>query len=108
MTAFQDLGIKMVNPNDTDMVHKIAVTMLDTRVVPGFSLDPFSNLEALKSNSVTHMPPDLYFLVRTVQMMRGIAYAFDLNFSLADHWAPLAQRVIEKDRLNKTQGTPLW
>jgi len=106
--AFQDLGIEMVNPNDTDMVHKIAVTMLDTRIVPGFSLDPFSNMEALKSNSVTRMPPDLYFLVRTVQMMRGIAYAFDLNFSLADHWVPLAQRVIDQDRVNKVQSTPLW
>ena len=42
------------------------------------------------------MPSDFYFLVRTVQLMRGIAYAFDLDYSLAQSWGPYALRAIDR------------
>lgn len=42
------------------------------------------------------MPSDLYFVVRTIQMVRGIAYAFDLDYSLARSWGPYARRIIHQ------------
>lgn len=35
ISAFSNLGIQVSNPSDRVTIHKIAVTMLDTRSVPG-------------------------------------------------------------------------
>jgi aarF domain-containing kinase len=83
------------------MVYNIAVTMLDTKQVPGFNIDPFNSMEILQNNTVTKMPSDLYFVVRTVQLLRGITFAFGLDYSLADKWSYLAQRVIAKNEDQK-------
>ena len=93
---FYGLGIKVTDTSDTDFVEKMALTMLDTRKVPGLVLDPFSKDSSVGKNTVAAMPSDFYFLVRTVQLMRGIAYAFDLDFSLAEKWGPYAKRAISR------------
>ena len=95
--CFKNLGIEVTNSDDAEAVYKIAVTMLDTKQVPGFVIDPFNSMEMLRNNSVTKMPSDLYFVVRTVQLLRGITFAFGLDYSLADKWSHLAQRVISKE-----------
>ena len=96
--AFFGLGCRVADPGDFDTVYGIAVSMLDTRSVPGYVIDPFSPDNALKKNGVTKMPPDLYFLVRAVQLFRGIAFAFDLqHYSVAEKWAPHAKKIILAD-----------
>ena len=40
--AFLDLGIQVGNPERRNSVEGMAVTMLDTRVMPGYDMDPFS------------------------------------------------------------------
>ena len=49
-----------------------------------------------QKNAVSKMPPDLYFLVRTVQLLRGISSAFELDFSLSHAWAPYAARTLRR------------
>ena len=39
--SFKRLGIEVSNPDDYDSIADIAVTVLDTRVVPGYIIDPF-------------------------------------------------------------------
>ena len=97
--AFFKLGFTVDQPNDWATVEGIAKTMLDTKVVPGYDMNPFSDQNALKSNAVTSLPPDIYFVIRTVQLLRGIAFAFNVDYSLAETWAPYARRVL-KDDLN--------
>ena len=114
-------GIETSGPGDKKTVADIAVTMLDTKRVPGYVLNPFDPNHSLKTNAVSKLPPDLYFLgipsciiavnvllhtsslylycphtlpVRTVQLLKGISFAFDLDFSLAQTWAPLARKTI--------------
>ena len=94
--SFFRLGVEVSNPNDYESIADIAVTMLDTRVVPGYIIDPFNPLNALKKNAVSKMPSDLYFVVRTVQLLRGIASAFDLDYSLSTAWGPYATKIISK------------
>lgn len=94
--SFKRLGVEVSNPNDYDSIADIAVTMLDTRVVPGYIIDPFNPNNALKRNAVSKMPSDLYFVVRTVQLLRGIASAFNLDYSLSTAWGPYADRIILK------------
>jgi len=92
--AIFKLGVCVSNPTDKKTVKAIALTMLDTQHVPDYVIDPFDPRNSLKVNSVTKMPSDLYFIVRTVQLMRGICFAFDLDYSLAAAWAPLAKQVL--------------
>ena len=93
--AFFKLGVCVADPSDRHTVSKIALSMLDTQKVPGFIIDPFDPRNSLKTNSVTKMPAEMYFLVRTVQLMRGICFAFGLDYSLADQWAPLAKETLK-------------
>ena len=90
-----NLGVRVSNPSDRAMVKRIGLTMLDTGRVEGYVIDPFDPRNTLKSNSVTKMPSELYFIVRTVQLFRGICFAFDLDYSLAARWAPLARAVVK-------------
>jgi aarF domain-containing kinase len=94
--SFKRLGIEVSNPDDHDSIADIAVTVLDTRVIPGYIIDPFNPNNALKRNAVSKMPQDLYFVVRTVQLLRGIASAFDLDYSLSTAWAPYAAKIVSK------------
>jgi aarF domain-containing kinase len=76
----------------------MAVAMFDTRYFPKFSIDPFSANSALKRNSIISMPSDLFFILRTVQLLRGITTAFQLkDFSLADEWLPYAKMVLKNN-----------
>ena len=94
--SFKRLGIEVSNPDDYDSIADIAVTVLDTRVVPGYIIDPFNPNNALKRNAVCKMPQDLYFVVRTVQLLRGIASAFDLDYSLSAAWGHYAEKIVSK------------
>lgn len=69
--SFKRLGIEMENPNDHDSISKIAMTMLDTVEIENYSMNPFSSDNALKLNAVVNMPPELYFVVRSIQLLRG-------------------------------------
>lgn len=100
---FYALGIRVSDTSDTDFVEKMALTMLDTKKVPGLVIDPFSKDSSIGKNTVAAMPSDFYFLVRTVQLMRGIAYAFDLDYSLAQSWIPYAKKAIERYEKKNSQ-----
>ena len=64
-----DFEIDNINTYIIDFVEKMALTMLDTRKVPGLILDPFSKDSSVGKNTVAAMPSDFYFLVRTVQLV---------------------------------------
>jgi len=55
-------GIETSNPGDLKAVQDIAVTMLDTRRVPGYVLNPFDPNHSMKKNAISKLPPDIYFL----------------------------------------------
>lgn len=90
--ALFDIGVKVTHPEDKATVEAIAVTMLDTRIMEGYPSDPFDERCASFANPILLMPPDIYFLVRSVQMMRGLTSAFHLNFSIAKEWGSLASK----------------
>lgn len=73
--SFNGLGVKLSNPDDDDSVEKLALVMFDTRTIKGLDFNPFSDNNVLKLNSVQEYPQDLYFILRTVLMFRGMAQA---------------------------------
>lgn len=73
--SFNSLGVKLSNPDDADSIEKLALVMFDTRTIRGLDFNPFSNNNVLKLNAVQEYPQDLYFILRTVLMFRGMAQA---------------------------------
>lgn len=71
--SFQRLGVKLSNPDDADSIEKLALVMFDTRTIKGLDFNPFSSNNVLKLNAVQEYPQDLYFILRTVLMFRGMA-----------------------------------
>lgn len=84
----------MSSPDDADSIEKLALVMFDTRTIKGLDFNPFSDNNVLKLNSVQEYPQDLYFILRTVLMFRGMAQSLGVEFSIADKWAPHAQRLL--------------
>jgi len=91
---FFDLGVRVEKPDNVTSVGFHAKVMFDTCQVPGYDINPFSPNCALRENSVTSLPPDIYFVMRTVQLMRGITFAFNIDYSLAQAWSPYARRLL--------------
>lgn len=73
--SFNSLGVKLSNPDDADSIEKLALVMFDTRTIKGLDFNPFSENNVLKLNAVQEYPQDLYFILRTVLMFRGMAQA---------------------------------
>lgn len=71
---------------------KLAYTMFDTASVPGVSDNPFAADSALSEGSVTNMPKDLFFLLRTIQILKGLCSAtFNSDYSLISSWGEIAR-----------------
>ena len=65
--AFANLGIKMTDPDDKRGVEFMALSMLDTRQIPGFTMDPFGPDSPISGNTICEMPSDLYAMPHSVQ-----------------------------------------
>lgn len=75
---------------------ELAYTMFDTASVPGVSDNPFSDNSALRSASVEKLPKDLVFLLRTMQLLRGISVATGNNdFSMVSCWGNIARAEVK-------------
>lgn len=108
--GLEGLGIKVVRSNkpekrprkarrkrsDLTIEEQLAYTMFDTAAVPGVSDNPFSEDSALRSATVEKLPKDLVFLLRTMQLLRGISRAtFNADFSMVSCWGEIARAEIE-------------
>lgn len=52
-------------------------------------MDPFDPASPIKQLEITHFPPDMFFVLRTVQLLRGLATGMGVrDFSTAEQWCP--------------------
>lgn len=76
---------------------KLAYTMFDTAAVEGVSDNPFSSESALREGSISSLPKDLVFLLRTMQILKGICKATgNDDFSMISAWKNAAEREVSK------------
>ncbi|KAL0038379.1 hypothetical protein WJX77_004264 [Trebouxia sp. C0004] len=85
------LGVK-TSTADPAVRAKMGYAMFDTRL----KVDPFAADSPLKQTSVDDFPPDLFFVLRVVQLIRGLAVSMGVeDFSSASQWKPFAQEALQ-------------
>lgn len=58
-------------------------------------VDPFAADSPIKTVSIERFPPDVFFVLRVVQMLRGLAGGMGVrDFSAVEQWAPYARAAL--------------
>jgi len=62
----------------------------------------------LRQNAIVSFPSDLSYVLRSIQLLRGMATHMNVDYSLAHHWSPLARELLENGGpfKNKVKGKP--
>ncbi|KAK9908263.1 hypothetical protein WJX75_005060 [Coccomyxa subellipsoidea] len=89
-----DLGLRFERSDNEALMTKMAFGMFDTRT--SHRVDPFSPDSPIKSLGISHFPPDVFFVLRVMQLLRGLAGGLGVDFSAAKQWAPLARRALRR------------
>jgi len=107
--AFRALGIVTeVTPlglasglTERDLILNTAYRMWDSRG----RVQPFAANSTLRQLATRELPPELFFVLRSVQLLRGLAAAAGVEMSVARRWEPLARKVLEaKARRERGDG----
>jgi aarF domain-containing kinase len=104
--SFRKLGIIVHESiqEDEEMIEKLALTLFDTKAKP-VKLRSFpaesntkKNIKQQPKNLIESVPSDLFFIIRTIQLIRGITHSLGVtDFSLAEEWEPFATEFILKN-----------
>ncbi|XP_010248833.1 PREDICTED: uncharacterized protein slr0889-like isoform X1 [Nelumbo nucifera] len=111
--SYRELGIKTLSKCDDEQTEmlKLAQTMFDTKLPPGvMMLQPFSEESSIKKIAVQNFPEELFSILRTVHLLRGLGVGLGINYSCAEQWRPIAEealylsgRLKDKDLKTKLQ-----
>ena len=96
--ALADLGI-VLSRRDDALASQIARGMFDTISTTAegkkFRVDPFAEDSPIRQVSITTFPPDIFFILRVTQMLRGLAGGMGVDdFSNVAQWRPYAEAAV--------------
>ncbi|XP_023733568.1 uncharacterized protein LOC111881408 [Lactuca sativa] len=95
--GFRELGIdtlSMCSDEKTELF-KLAQVMFDTKLPPGVKvLQPFSEDSSIKKVAVRSFPEELFSVLRTVQLLRGLSVGLGIDCSCAEQWRPIAEEAL--------------
>lgn len=95
--SYRELGIKTLSmcENELKELFKLAETMFDTKLPPGVTmLQPFSDESSIKKIAVQAFPEELFSVLRTVHLLRGLSVGLGINYSCAEQWRPIAEEAL--------------
>ncbi|KAL6759162.1 hypothetical protein V8C86DRAFT_2580560 [Haematococcus lacustris] len=105
--ALADVGVATAR-DDVPLRAEMAFGMFDTRG----KINPFDPNSPIKKCAITAFPPDLFFVLRVVQLLRGMASGMGISdFSSASQWAPLARTALASggaDSSSSSAGGRRW
>lgn len=100
--ALQKVGVRL-GAGSPALASRMAYGMFDTRG----RVDPFDANSPMKKMAVEHFPSDMFFVLRVVQLLRGLATHMGVsNFSTAHQWRPFADDTLRQHGL--LQEAPWW
>jgi len=95
--SYRELGIDTLSKceDEQNEMLKLAQTMFDTKLPPGVTmLQPFSEGSSIKKISVQAFPEELFSVLRTVHLLRGLSVGLGINYSCAEQWRPIAEEAL--------------
>eukprot|EP00249_Psilotum_nudum_P007121 c20317_g1_i4 orf=478-1797(+) len=95
--CFKNLGIVTARRGEEDLasLKTMAVMMFDTKLPPGLSkVTPFGEESMLKKFPVTNFPKELFFILRTIHLLRGLSIGMGISYSCAHEWKQLAEAAV--------------
>ncbi|XP_057416631.1 protein ACTIVITY OF BC1 COMPLEX KINASE 8, chloroplastic-like [Lotus japonicus] len=95
--SYRELGIETFSKceNELQEMFKLAETMFDTKLPPGVTmLQPFSDESSIKKIAVQAFPEELFSVLRTVHLLRGLSVGLGINYSCAEQWRPIAEEAL--------------
>ncbi|KAK9826471.1 hypothetical protein WJX81_002686 [Elliptochloris bilobata] len=88
------LGLRFER-QDARLATRMAFGMFDTDA--SLRVDPFAADSPIKAMGIEHFPPDVFFVLRVMQLLRGLAGGMGVNdFSSARQWRPIAERALRR------------
>lgn len=97
------LQFERMGAGETEFLARAARLVFSTEAVDGRAFNPFGADSILAENAVRDIPPDLVFVIRVVQMQRGLAAALGCDdFSLAAAWRAAAQELVDRRNVYKS------
>ncbi|AQK98918.1 Protein kinase [Zea mays] len=97
--SFRELGIRTwaITDNKLEELFQLSLRMFDTRLPPGVTvMSPFADDSSLNKIGVESFPEELFSVLRTIQLLRGLTVGMGLTFSCAQHWRPIAEEALLK------------
>ncbi|WKA08870.1 hypothetical protein VitviT2T_026555 [Vitis vinifera] len=95
--SYRELGIETLSncKDEQNELFKLAQTMFDTKLPPGVvMLQPFAEDSSIKKVGVQAFPEELFSILRTVHLLRGLSVGLGINYSCADQWRPIAEEAL--------------
>ncbi|BBH03705.1 Protein kinase superfamily protein [Prunus dulcis] len=95
--SYRELGIGTLSKceNEQHELLRLAETMFDTKLPPGVTmLQPFSEESSIKKIAVEAFPEELFSVLRTVHLLRGLSVGLGINYSCAEQWRPIAEEAL--------------
>ncbi|KAL3818586.1 hypothetical protein ACJIZ3_004491 [Penstemon smallii] len=95
--SYRELGIDTLSKceNEQKEMLRLAQTMFDTKLPPGVTmLQPFSDESSIKKIAVQAFPEELFSVLRTVHLLRGLSVGLGINYSCAEQWRPIAEEAL--------------
>ena len=95
---FYRLGIVTEKEDDAATVSKMVYSMFDTCFIEEFCGNPFDKAHSLNHNAVLSFPSDLCYILRTIQILRGMSTGMGVDFNLTQVWSPMAQNFLDREK----------
>eukprot|EP01018_Ginkgo_biloba_P022718 Gb_06997 [translate_table: standard] len=95
--SFRELGIRTTKDaaDDPDSFRKLAQMMFDTKLPPGVKMaTPFGDDSSLARVPVESFPEELFFVLRTIQLLRGLSVGMGMDYSCAEEWKQMAEEAL--------------
>ncbi|KAL0442032.1 UNVERIFIED_CONTAM: protein ACTIVITY OF BC1 COMPLEX kinase, chloroplastic [Sesamum radiatum] len=95
--SYRELGIDTLSKCEDEQKEmlRLAQTMFDTKLPPGVTmLQPFSEESSIKKIAVQAFPEELFSVLRTVHLLRGLSVGLGINYSCAEQWRPIAEEAL--------------
>ncbi|KAL0645908.1 hypothetical protein Bca4012_044199 [Brassica carinata] len=95
--SFRELGLHTVAKceNEQQELLRLAQTLFDTKMPAGQTvLQPFADDSSIKKIAVEAFPEELFSVLRTVVLLRGLSVGMGVNYSCAEQWRSMAEEAL--------------